>query len=586
MLNYTSDPQDVTLIAGGGHQFHPRRIGKGARFGVDRCNPELEVEARCAVEEALESVRVRAQLKGMTSTGTTWPLPPRRGTSFNSSTMTTKSTLSSPSMDSELRSKRDADGGPLRHGDDDDITEVVNAIEGMGNGGTMPRSRIMSYRTNSKTWKAATSFSRECLVSELLRFSDNVVSQRENQKKREKSTSEDGMNKNDWKRRRRRSTMVQRYLICLCGRHQKAIENSRNAAPIDPPAPSSPLPPTYNCDRQTNALHLFKCHKLQSMSIHHDNGMFDEHLVHQGKPKMKKLDHQNDLAKSVSALPIGWIEAKDPATGSSYYYNEKTGERQWEIPSANDSYKVALSQHPLPDDWQEAIDNSTGQTYYYNVKTHISQWERPASSRLDCSQNSVHNVTHGHYFRTEHLYPNQVKRCMGCGGWGLGLVQDWGYCNHCTRIHNLPFKQDPAPYIVNDQHGKYDASSGDQSGKAIPKHRSSKPPLGKGNRRDRKRTFSEDDELDPMDPSSYSDAPRGGWVVGLKGVQPRAADTTATGPLFQQRPYPSPGAVLRKNAEIAAQSKKHGSNNFLFKSGSKDDGMEALIKRALNSGTR
>ncbi|KAJ6870288.1 hypothetical protein NC652_036041 [Populus alba x Populus x berolinensis] len=27
------------------------------------------------------------------------------------------------------------------------------------------------------------------------------------------------------------------------------------------------------------------------------------------------------------------------------------------------------------------------------------------------------------------------------------------------------------------------------------------------------------------------------------------------GPLFQQRPYPSPGAVLRKNAEVASQTK-------------------------------
>lgn len=41
-----------------------------------------------------------------------------------------------------------------------------------------------------------------------------------------------------------------------------------------------------------------------------------------------------------------------------------------------------------------------------------------------------------------------------------------------------------------------------------------KPPMGKGSRRDsRKRAYSEDDELDPMDPSSYSDAPRGGWYV-------------------------------------------------------------------------
>lgn len=38
--------------------------------------------------------------------------------------------------------------------------------------------------------------------------------------------------------------------------------------------------------------------------------------------------------------------------------------------------------------------------------------------------------------------------------------------------------------------------------------------MGRGNRKDsRKCAFSEDDELDPMDPSSYSDAPRGGWYI-------------------------------------------------------------------------
>lgn len=26
-----------------------------------------------------------------------------------------------------------------------------------------------------------------------------------------------------------------------------------------------------------------------------------------------------------------------------------------------------------------------------------------------------------------------LKKCLSCGGWGVGLVQMWGYCNHCTR---------------------------------------------------------------------------------------------------------------------------------------------------------
>lgn len=59
------------------------------------------------------------------------------------------------------------------------------------------------------------------------------------------------------------------------------------------------------------------------------------------------------------------------------------------------------------------------------------------------------------------------------------------------------------------------------------------------------------DELDPLDPSSYSDAPRGGWSVGLVGG--KAADSTASGPLFQQRPYPSPGAVLRANRKAMGE---------------------------------
>uniref|UniRef100_A0A7N4PWA8 Polyglutamine-binding protein 1 n=1 Tax=Sarcophilus harrisii TaxID=9305 RepID=A0A7N4PWA8_SARHA len=68
-----------------------------------------------------------------------------------------------------------------------------------------------------------------------------------------------------------------------------------------------------------------------------------------------------------------------------------------------------------------------------------------------------------------------------------------------------------------------------------------------------KKGSRKDEELDPMDPSTYSDAPRGTWSTGLpkKNEAKTGADTTAAGPLFQQRPYPSPGAVLRANAEAS-----------------------------------
>ncbi|KAG7175845.1 Polyglutamine-binding protein 1-like 2 [Homarus americanus] len=43
---------------------------------------------------------------------------------------------------------------------------------------------------------------------------------------------------------------------------------------------------------------------------------------------------------------------------------------------------------------------------------------------------------------------------------------------------------------------------------------------------------------------------RGTWASGLpqRNEARTGADVTASGPLFQMRPYPSPGAVLRANA--------------------------------------
>ncbi|PSC67097.1 WW domain-binding 4 isoform X3 [Micractinium conductrix] len=77
-----------------------------------------------------------------------------------------------------------------------------------------------------------------------------------------------------------------------------------------------------------------------------------------------------------------------------------------------------------------------------------------------------------------------------------------------------------------------------------------RPPIasgGAGGAAKRGRFQGKGEALDPMDPSSYSDAPRGGWSSGLEGAQPKAADSTAGGPLFQSRPYPSPGGAARQS---------------------------------------
>lgn len=66
-----------------------------------------------------------------------------------------------------------------------------------------------------------------------------------------------------------------------------------------------------------------------------------------------------------------------------------------------------------------------GCKYYYNSKTNVSQWEHPASSQKSAGQQGNEPKP------TQQ--PVEIKKCSGCGGWGVGLVQSWGYCIHCTR---------------------------------------------------------------------------------------------------------------------------------------------------------
>lgn len=351
--------------------------------------------------------------------------------------------------------------------------------------------------------------------------------------------------------------------------------------------------PNPNIDTPTESKELpeYLKRKLKARGILKDD-------TEKGSPKLETTTTQLvDNGK----LPSGWVEAKDPASGASYYYNKNTGKSQWVKP-------IETSQHPSPSSfpagWIEAFDETTGHKYYYNTKTHVSQWEHPDSSLQVASQHCdsmvptssadanwddqppeqkkcmacggsgvgpvqmsgccIHCTGNAANF-DQNGQSSELKKCMQCGGWGVGLVQMWGYCKHCTRVLNLPQCQYLSTSSGNPHQTSNSASTKEDSDEKASIQRSNwRPPMRKGSRGggrggSRKRDYTEDDELDPMDPSSYSDAPRGGWVVGLKGVQPRAADTTATGPLFQQRPYPSPGAVLRKNAEIASQTKKSSS---------------------------
>ncbi|KAI3883519.1 hypothetical protein MKX03_010532, partial [Papaver bracteatum] len=67
-----------------------------------------------------------------------------------------------------------------------------------------------------------------------------------------------------------------------------------------------------------------------------------------------KLDMQPNQDDALTRLPPGWSEAKDPATGSSYYYHVSTRKSQWEIPSEN-----VGSAQPPQQDWIETMDEAS-----------------------------------------------------------------------------------------------------------------------------------------------------------------------------------------------------------------------------------
>lgn len=61
----------------------------------------------------------------------------------------------------------------------------------------------------------------------------------------------------------------------------------------------------------------------------------------------------------------------------------------------------------------------------------------------------------------------------------------------------------------------------------------------------RPRSRKENSKVDPLDPT----AGRGKWADALFSQGEYAADTTANGPLYQQRPYLAPGKILRKETK-------------------------------------
>jgi len=178
----------------------------------------------------------------------------------------------------------------------------------------------------------------------------------------------------------------------------------------------------------------------------------------------------------------------------------------YDAPSAADDNNDEFG-NLLPPDWEKVFNAEHGTWYYWDTTSGKVSWLPPSDPEA---------------FIT---YPAGSKQLV---------VEE---PPPMINIDSIPLpSMPPAPVAPRDdilsRGGKRDAGRFDQ--RAPPK---------------KKRT--NDDEFDPMDPSAYSDAPKGNWATGLQKLDDAktGVDSTASGPLFQQRPYPSPGEVLRRNTQ-------------------------------------
>lgn len=189
-----------------------------------------------------------------------------------------------------------------------------------------------------------------------------------------------------------------------------------------------------------------------------------------------------------------------------------------------------LRKYPLPDGWTEVADPDSDRYYYWNLVTDQVSWLSPIHPSAQVT-----------------LSAEKIQAILGDTAIVSGQEED---------LH----LSDDEDMDVNDSESSPSSSSSSESesdeefdrkrrrGRRNEKQDDRRGGRGGGGGGSRKNQ-NKKEELDPMDPASYSEVPRGSWSTGLdRGNEAKTgADTTASGPLFQQRPYPSPGEILRRN---------------------------------------
>ncbi|XP_013183141.2 polyglutamine-binding protein 1 [Amyelois transitella] len=164
-----------------------------------------------------------------------------------------------------------------------------------------------------------------------------------------------------------------------------------------------------------------------------------------------------------------------------------------------------LEKWPLPPGWEEVYDEGVGQHYFWNIQNNLVSWLPPGHPKSVVTESAAH-------LREERL------------------LKEGDESDNTSEESDQEVPQQPVKEKRRDRRDKI---------REVHQRRD----------RNNKRQKTKDNDLDPMDPAAYSDIPRGNWSSGLDSHVKTGVDTTVSGPLFQMRPYPAPGAILAANAK-------------------------------------
>lgn len=218
------------------------------------------------------------------------------------------------------------------------------------------------------------------------------------------------------------------------------------------------------------------------------------------------------------------------------YDHWKNGTSENKLPQKYTEARLrVLKKYPIPNGWKEVYDPGCARHYYWCPRTDEVSWLPPSHPQAVIGDAAA-KISRSLFEKRENTN-------------GVGIEDE--HEDEEERDEEEVYREDRGGTIRREDDRKRKrrsslSGSDEDNSELSDSDEERRPELSD---RDKLRRAKRKG-IDPMDPAAYGDnVPIGKWSSGLNAHDKTGADVTASGPLFQQRPYPAPGAVLRKQQQ-------------------------------------